>query len=175
MPRTERPMRTGKPQKQAGFTYLTVLFAIAVAGVVLANAGIDWSQEAQREKEKELLFVGNQYRQAIALYYERTPGAAKRYPARLEDLLTDNRYNPPQHYLRKLYRDPILNQKQWGIIAAPEGGIMGVHSLSYASPIKTTNFRYADRAFEGMTKYSDWSFVYVPQYLSPMSKSGLRK
>jgi type II secretory pathway pseudopilin PulG len=157
-------MRIGKfKKKQTGFTYLTILFAIAVAGVVMANTGLNWSQAAQREKERELLFVGDQYRQAIALYYQRTPGAIKSYPARLEDLLTDTRYNPPQHYLRKLYRDPIMNQKHWGIITAPEGGIMGVYSLSDASSIKSTNFGYADMSFEGKSKYSDWQFIYTPQ------------
>ncbi len=46
----------------------------------------------------------------------------------------------------------------------PEGGIMGgVHSLSEATPLKQTDFAYADRAFEGATKYSDWLFAYVPQ------------
>ena len=69
-------MRIGEFQRrQRGFTYLTLLFAIAIAGIVLAKTGIDWSQDAQREKEKELLFVGDQYRHAIALYYQRTPGA----------------------------------------------------------------------------------------------------
>lgn len=157
-------MRIGKRKKrQTGFTYLTILFAIAMAGVILANTGIDWSQSAQREKERELLFIGNQYRQAIALYYERTPGVIKRYPTKLDELLSDTRYNPPQHYLRKLYRDPILNQEQWGIVTAPGGGIMGVHSLSSTFTIKSTNFGYEDRAFEGVTKYSDWQFVYTPQ------------
>jgi prepilin-type N-terminal cleavage/methylation domain-containing protein len=63
-------------------------------------------------------------------------GAVKRYQAKLEDLLTDSRYNPPQHYLRRLYRDPIMNQKRWGIITALGGGIMGVHSLSEQLPSK---------------------------------------
>jgi len=119
MPKTGRPMRTGKlKRRQAGFTYLTILFAIAVAGVTLAKTGIDWSQANQREKERELLFVGDQYRQAIALFYERTPGVIKRYPSRLEDLLSDTRYNPPQRYLRRLYRDPVTNQK-WGVGVRP--------------------------------------------------------
>lgn len=162
-------MQTGKfRNRQGGFTYLTILFAIAVAGVALARTGIDWSQAGQREKEKELLFAGNQYRRAIALYYQRTPGAIKYYPTKLEDLLTDTRYNPPQHYLRNLYRDPVTNQQQWGIITALEGGVMGVHSLSDAQPIKSTNFSYQDREFEGATKYSDWKFIYTPQI--PVSK-----
>lgn len=46
---------------------------------------------------------------------------------------------------------------------APEGGIMGVHSLSDAVPIKSANFDYANRAFEGTSKYTDWLFAYSPQ------------
>lgn len=149
-------------KKQSGFTYLAILFAIAIAGILLAKAGIDWSQAGQREKERQLLFVGNQFRQAIALYYQRTPGAVKRYPVKLEDLLTDERYITPQHYLRKLYRDPITNSTQWGLDMAPEGGIMGIHSLSDAVPIKKANFDFSNVSFEGATKYSDWVFAYRP-------------
>jgi type II secretory pathway pseudopilin PulG len=152
--------------RQSGFTYLAILFAIAIVGIALAVVGENATQANQREKEVELLFIGNQYRQAIMLYYERTPGAVKHFPAKLEDLLTDQRYNPPQHYLRKLYRDPITNQSQWGLVMSPEGGIMGVHSLSNATPIKQTNFAYSDIAFEGAAKYSDWVFAYVPQILN---------
>lgn len=149
--------------KQTGFTYLTVLFAIAIAGVVLAEVFINWTQDSQREKERQLLFVGNQFRQAIALYYERTPGSVKRYPGKLGDLLADERYSTSQHYLRKLYRDPITNRLQWGLIMAPEGGIMGVHSLSDAHPVKVAGFGYLDRSFEGAGKYSGWVFSYTPQ------------
>lgn len=146
----EAAMQNGKLQKnQAGFTYLAIIFVIAIMGVLLAEVGISWAQDGQREKERQLLFVGNQYRQAIALYYERTPGAVKRYPAKLEDLLLDERYNTSQHYLRKLYRDPITNQTQWGLVVSPEGGIMGVHSLSSKRTIKTAEFDYANRSFEG--------------------------
>lgn len=148
--------------KQSGFTYLTILFVIAIAGVVLAEVFINWTQDSQREKERQLLFVGNQFRQAIALYYERTPGSVKRYPGKLEDLLADERYSTPQHYLRKLYRDPITNRLQWGLVMAPEGGIMGVHSLSDAQPVKVAGFGYLDRSFEGAGKYSEWVFSYAP-------------
>ncbi|MFZ3017866.1 MAG: type II secretion system protein [Gallionella sp.] len=150
---------------QAGFTYLAMLFAIALSGVVLAEVGINWILERQRDKESQLLFVGNQFRQAIALYYERTPGAIKRYPPKLEDLLTDERYNTPQHYLRKLYNDPITNRAQWGLVIAPDGGIMGVHSLSDDQPIKTAEFDYPNRSFEKAESYSKWRFIYSPQSL----------
>jgi len=150
---------------QAGFTYLAMLFAIAISGVILVEVGINWTQESRREKERQLLFVGNQFRQAIALYYERSPGAVKRYPKKLEDLLTDERYGTPQHYLRKLYRDPITNQAQWGLVISPDGGIMGVHSFSDDRPIKTAEFDYLNRSFEGAESYSKWRFTYSPQSL----------
>ena len=149
-------------KQQSGFTYLSILFAIAVAGVLLARVGIDWSQAGQREKERELLFVGSQFRHAIELYYQHTPGAVKRYPSKLSDLISDDRYNPPQHYLRKLFRDPVTNRPEWGVVMAPEGGIMGVHSLSDAKPIKTSGFNDADLSFEGTEKYTDWVFAYLP-------------
>jgi type II secretory pathway pseudopilin PulG len=148
--------------RQTGFTYLAILFAIAVAGVVLAKVGMNWSQAAQREKETELLFIGNEYRKAIMLYYERTPGSVKKYPAKLEDLLLDTRYVTPQRYLRKLYRDPITGQAQWGLSMSPEGGIMGVYSLSADAPIKSAGFGRRDAAFEGAGKYADWIFSYTP-------------
>lgn len=154
-------------KKQSGFTYLAILFAIAIAGIVLAETGINWSQARQREKEQELLFIGNQFRQAIALYYERTPGAVKRYPEKLDELLSDDRYNPPQHYLRKLYYDPLTNSQQWGLVTAPGGGIMGVHSLSDAEPLKSANFDYPNHGFSGAKKYSEWVFIHAPQSLLP--------
>jgi type II secretory pathway pseudopilin PulG len=151
-------------KKQSGFTYMAILFVIAIAGVMLAVTGINWSQASQREKERELLFVGNQFRQAIALYYEKSPGI-KRYPHALEDLLKDQRQLGIQRYLRKIYLDPMTRKTEWGAIAAPDGGIMGVHSLSDATPLKSSNFDYVDQAFEGANKYSDWVFEYIPQVI----------
>ncbi|MGH8632418.1 MAG: type II secretion system protein, partial [Burkholderiales bacterium] len=68
-----------------GFTYIALLLFVAIMGVGLAGTGVLFHQQAQREKEKELLFTGGQYRKAIMLYYESTPGSQKMYPRRLED------------------------------------------------------------------------------------------
>ncbi len=148
--------------KSAGFTYMALLFAIAVMGVALAATGIFWHQASQREKEQELLFIGNQFRQAIGFYYERSPGGVKRYPQRLEDLLADPRGIGAQRYLRKIYRDPMTKEAKWGTVQSPEGGIMGVYSLSQETPVKTGNFRLIDSAFEGKGKYEEWRFIYSP-------------
>lgn len=162
-----RELLSGPPCRQSGFTYLAILVAVAVMGVMLALVGVNWSQAAQRDKEAELLFVGDEYRKAIMLYYEHTPGAVKKYPAKLEDLLLDRRYVTQQRYLRKLYRDPITNKTQWELVMSPEGGIMGVHSQSTAAPIKVSGFPLVDASFENAASYSSWVFSYIPAVLTP--------
>ncbi len=159
-------MRSGnvRMRQQQGFTYLVLLFAVALAGAVLAATGIVWSHAGQREKETELLFVGNQFRQAIALYYQRTPGAVKRYPEKIENLIEDRRYLTTQRYLRRLYADPMTGKAEWGLIMAPEGGIMGVFSLSAGKPIKSAGFAQAEETagFAKAASHANWRFAYVP-------------
>ena len=145
--------------RQQGFTYLWVLFAVAILGVWLASAGVVWHFAQQREKERELLFVGSEYRDAIAQYYNHGPGGARQYPNELSDLLKDPRYLSTQRYLRRIYRDPMTWKSEWGLVKSSSGGIMGVYSLSSDKPIKTKNFRDIDQSFEGKTSYRDWKFV----------------
>lgn len=149
-------------RQQQGFTYLTILFAVAIMGASLAAAATIWHHAAQREKERQLLFIGNEFRTAIALYYQRTPGTIKRYPERLEQLLRDDRYLSMQRYLRKIYRDPITGKTEWGLIEAPGGGIMGVYSLSSDAPIKKAGFTEQHKGFAEAGGYVDWKFVYQP-------------
>jgi type II secretory pathway pseudopilin PulG len=148
--------------RQHGFTFIAVMFLVAVLAGGLALAGDVWLTSAIREREADLLFVGNQYRRAIRLYYEATPGLVKRYPRSLEDLIKDERQASNQRYLRRLYADPITGGNDWGIVAAPDGGILGVYSRSEAEPLKIAGFRVRDAGFESMRKYSDWKFVHIP-------------
>ena len=143
------------PDVQCGYTYLALLLVVAVMGVAMAAAGTLWHTGQMREKERELLYVGDQYRKAIQLYYLH----AKYYPRELAQLLKDARTADVRRYLRKLYRDPITGKSEWGIIKAPDGGIVGVYSLSDAAPLKTANFPKDYLEFEGKTKYSEWKFV----------------
>jgi type II secretory pathway pseudopilin PulG len=148
--------------RTGGFTYIGLLIMIAIMGVMLAATGEVWHTAQRREKERELLFVGDQFRQAIDEYYEHTPGQEKRYPVNLEDLLKDPRYPSTQRYLRKIYRDPVSGSERWGLIKGANGEIYGVHSLSEEEPIKKGNFSIADQNFKGKTKYADWVFMHVP-------------
>ena len=151
------------PNSQSGFTYLAVLILVAVMGAVWAAIGVVWSTAQQREKELELLFVGNQFRQAIGQYYERSPGGVKKYPTALQDLLKDGRQLGTQRYLRKIFMDPMTSSANWGLVQTAGSGIIGVYSLSEAAPLKTSNFRVADSTFEGSAKYSAWQFIYIQQ------------
>lgn len=152
-------MPTGSPRGGGGFTYLALLFAIAVMGVVMAGAGQVWHAAAKREKERELLFVGNQFREAIGRYYESSPGA-KQFPAKLEDLVEDKRFPKSKRHLRKVYVDPVTGTRQWGLVQE-QGRITGVFSLSTEPPLKTGNFESkADEPFAAAKSYKDWRFVF---------------
>ena len=141
---------------QRGFGYLLVLFTLAAMGLLLAGAGQVWHTSAQREKEAELLFIGQQFRQAIASYYALTPDPSKQYPVKLEDLLEDKRFPMTRRHLRQLYRDPMTGRAQWGLVKAGDG-IVGVHSLSDGNPLKTA-FEGRDAAFAGASRYDQWVF-----------------
>ena len=147
--------------RQAGFTYLTVMFIVAILMGGLAILGETWETSARREKEVELLFIGNQYRRAIGLYYLSTPGIVKAYPRQIEDLLKDPRQPGTVRHLRKLYPDPITG-KPFVVIKGADGGVQGVNSPSDDAPLKVANFRVRDATFEGTQKYSDWKFIHTP-------------
>lgn len=147
---------------ERGFTYIGLMILIAVMGVVLAAGGEVWHTAQQREREQELLFVGDQFRHAIDSYYENTPGQGRRYPLSLEELLQDPRYPDKRRYLRKIYVDPVTGGTEWGLIKGPGGEIFGVYSLSDEEPVKKSNFDLANRNFEGKAKYSEWVFMHVP-------------
>jgi type II secretory pathway pseudopilin PulG len=149
------------PDPQAGFTYLGILMAIAIMGLLLTLASRVWSFSAQRDKEAELLWVGDQYRMAISAYF----AFGHQYPQSLQDLLTDKRTPVPRHYLRQLYRDPLMGNTDWMLLMDPTGiGIMGVASKSKLKPIKRTSFSNIEIGFDDRDCYCDWKFIYVPRY-----------
>ena len=154
-----RPTRVGR--QHAGYAYLAVLLVIFALGVALSATSSLWHHASQREREAELLFVGEQYRKAIQQYYESSPGD-KKYPTSLNLLLLDPRYPGMRRYLRRLYRDPLTGKGGWGMVMAPEGGVMGVYSQSEGSPIKQRGFAPALSGFEDAGRYADWQFVYRP-------------
>lgn len=149
--------------KSSGFILIGLLLLIVVSGIGLARAGVKWRDAVQREREQELIRVGEAYRLAIGRYYNQTPGVIKEYPPTFEALLIDTRFATPKKHIRKLYMDPITQRDGWGIVEAPSGGIMGVYSLSDKPPFKTAGFRPHLRHLNGKKYYGEWYFAYVPE------------
>jgi type II secretory pathway pseudopilin PulG len=139
---------------------------VVVLGVTLSATGVIWHSAAQRDKERELLFIGEQFRQAIRSYYLQTAGSVKRFPLRLEDLVRDPRVAGMRRHLRQIYVDPMTGTKEWGLVKAPDGGIMGVFSQSEDQPIRVSFEHPLQQAFTDKTKYREWKFVYLPGYTS---------
>ncbi len=125
-------MRNGSGQRHRvrGFTYLGVLFGIALIGIGLAAAGQIWSASLQRQREAQLRWVLEQYRLAIASYYESSPGSVKRYPQSIEDLLADQRFITIRRHLRQPYLNPVTNKNDWVLVRSQDQGIAAIQASS---------------------------------------------
>lgn len=159
-------MVTARPAA-AGFTYLGILFALTIGAVAADAALVLWTVEERRARELTLLFVGNQYRQAIASYCESDPGVgngepAGAYPPSLDALLEDRRGVGMRRHLRRPYRDPVSGGP-WILVRSADGGIAGVRSASLLAPLQWANFSEENADFTGKTRYADWTFLYSAQ------------
>lgn len=149
-------------RKQQGFSYFVAIFMVAIVAVLSLHAQTNMATKERRRKEDELLFVGQAYRDAIRGYYLNSTGQVRSFPPSIDVMLLDKRTNQIASHLRKAYLDPITGSANWGIVKAPDGGIMGVYSLSIQQPIKVDGFPDALGAFIGAKQYQNWKFVYQP-------------
>jgi type II secretory pathway pseudopilin PulG len=148
----------GRLRNEQGFTYLGVLFLVVLMTIVAAAAVTLASFQDQRDKERELLFVGKEFSLGIERYRRAHGQAPEPYPLQLEDLLRDRNQLVTVRYLRKIYRDPMSGSQQWGLVRDPKGGIIGIYSLSLRRPIRTTPIPGDSVAFAKATTYQDWKF-----------------
>lgn len=170
-------MPTGEPRASVrGFTYLGLLLVLAVMGPALAALGSSWSLAAQREREAELRFRGEQIREAIARY--RQAQEPRQWPRTLDDLVLDRRHDPPRHHLRRLFTDPFTGRVDWVLLAPPAGrgeeppaGFAGVRSrserrrldLRAVGPRASAAPVAAGRVLDAgvAPRVSDWLFVHT--------------
>lgn len=148
--------KTGKHEQ--GFTLLGLLFLVAGLGIAMAALGTMWHAAVQREKERELLFIGDQYRRAIESFWRLSPGGVKRLPRNFDELLSDPRFPTTVRHLRRFYRDPMTNSMEWGLIKETDGGISGMHSLSEHPPLKKAGFAPGYEHFNEAVTYREWIF-----------------
>jgi type II secretory pathway pseudopilin PulG len=144
---------------QHGMVLLTVMLFILLTTLIASSLVQLHQTQMQREKEEQLLFVGSQFRRAIASYYGTVPpNGIRALPQSLEVLVNDYRFPQPRQHLRRIYLDPMTDLTNWQLIRE-SGGIIGVRSSSEKSTFKKHGFAKEYRHFEGSDHYYDWSFV----------------
>jgi type II secretory pathway pseudopilin PulG len=143
-----------------GFVMVALLIGMAVTAVWMSAMLPAWRQQAQRQREADLIFRGEQYARAIALYSVKN-GAL---PTTIDDLVQ-------QRFLRKKWNDPITGEEfqLLGGSASPgavqaggpgpgqaggqiTGGISGVYSSSTETSI---------RIYNNAQQYNQWIFSYA--------------
>ena len=112
-PAAGRPRR---PSAESGYILLIVMMMATLLLISLAAAAPSIYVEGQREKEKELIFRGEQYARAIMLFHQKF----NRYPTSVKELLHTNNLS----FLRQAYRDPMSKSGKWRFIHATANGII---------------------------------------------------
>jgi type II secretory pathway pseudopilin PulG len=148
------------PRREQGFTYLGLLILVSIIGLAGAAALKVDALLRRAEAERDLLEVGAAFSEALRSYAAATPRGQSTRPPGLQDLLKDPRFPGVRRHLRKLFVDPVTGKGEWGIVYAGEHtGVLAVHSLSSAQPLKLANFDARFSGFENSKHISDWKFT----------------
>ena len=100
--------RGGSRRAEAGVIFIWVMVSFFVIAVLLIAAVQPASIIAKQEKEKELVFRGEEYTEAIRLFQAEHGGA---FPTKLKQLMEQG---PRKHrYIRRLYRNPFDLEGKW--------------------------------------------------------------
>ena len=102
----------GGQGSQRGYAMAALLVSIAVMTLLMSVAMPVWRTQAQREKEAELVFRGEQIARGINLYTRKMGGG--NFPPSI-DVLVQGRF------LRKKYKDPMTEDGEWDLILAGSG------------------------------------------------------
>ena len=155
-----------------------LLVSLTVMGLLLSALLPVWSQVAQREKEAELIFRGEQYARAVELYQRKYAGAL---PPDIQTLLAGR-------FLRRWYSDPMTDDGEFEVIyQAPAGEFLDSGTKEFTREETWTQLQSGDgvspqaqrltgsrggvigvvsrsdtaslRVYRDGTKYSEWAFV----------------
>ncbi|MBQ5948833.1 type II secretion system protein [Massilia sp. ST3] len=146
--------------RQGGFTYLGLVIFVAIVGMVGAATLKIGSLLQRAAAEEELLEIGAAFGAALQSYAAATPKGMPTYPPTLQELLKDPRFPEVRRHLRKIFVDPMTGKAEWGIVyAGGQTGVLAIHSLSTAKPLKIGNFDSRFQGLENKEKISEWRFV----------------
>lgn len=156
--RRQPPSAVVRADGQGGFMLLGVLIVLALAALGAVQTGQRLVDERQRANEDELLFVGEQYREAIQSYWRASPRGVHAWPVKLDDLVEDRRFPEPRRHLRKLFADPLSPDTPWGVVRLGNA-VIGVYSQASGLPFRQAGFSDQQRGFEDAQNYAAWRFV----------------
>jgi type II secretory pathway pseudopilin PulG len=143
---------------ESGYAMAALLVALAVMAVLMSVALPVWRQAAQREKEEELVWRGEQYDRAVQLYRKKfsAPGAPNL------DILIE------QKFLRRKYTDPITGKdfelKPAGTLGNLPPGVPQPQRASgqLIGGVKSKSKAKSIRRLNGRDRYDQWEFTYKP-------------
>jgi len=149
-----------RPRRSGGFTYLSLIILVAIIGLVSASA-LKLGSVIQRSRaEQELLLIGAAFSDALQSYADATPAGMPPQPPSLKSLLRDPRFPGVRRHLRKLFVDPMTGKAEWGVVyLGNKVGVLAVHSLSDAKPVKIGNFPPRFQGLADKQKISEWRFA----------------
>jgi type II secretory pathway pseudopilin PulG len=151
----------GPTSPARGFTYVGLLILLVVIGLMGATTLKADALLDRAARERELLETGADFSGALKSYADATPPEQPPYPPTLQELLKDPREAGVRRRLRHMPIDPVTGKAEWGIVwAAPDKrmGVLAVHSLSPARPLKRTGFDHRFRDLDDKEHLSDWLF-----------------
>jgi type II secretory pathway pseudopilin PulG len=102
---------------EGGYALLLMMMAVTLLLVSLTVVLPSVYMEAQRDREEELIFRGNEYARAIALFHSRFA----RYPNSVDDLLKKTN---GVRFLRRAYKDPMAKSGAWRFIHVNAAGML---------------------------------------------------
>jgi len=161
-------------RNEAGFTYVGMVFFVAILGLVgAATLKVD-SLLRRAAAEQDLLEIGAEFSEALRSYAAATPRGYPTAPPTLQDLLKDPRFPGTRRHLRKIFVDPVTGKDAWGIVYQGDKiGVLAVYSLSQAKPLKLANFDARFLNFENKEHLSEWKFTATGQGVSVTAPSNI--
>lgn len=173
-----------------------LLVMLGVMSIMLTVALPSWRQMVKREKEAELVFRGQQYARAIALF---TRKYANALPPTLDVLVE-------QRFLRKKYKDPITGDDFQAIPASslgltpsspqsastpgalatpnqpvrpagaaapqPAGPFSPIGAAGGIAGVASKSKEQSIRIFNGRDHYNEWQFTYLSVTMRPGATPG---
>jgi type II secretory pathway pseudopilin PulG len=159
-----------------------LLVTLAIMAILLSVAMPVWRHEARREKEAELVFRGEQYARAIALFRYKNANIPNAFPPSIDALVQGR-------FLRKKYKDPMSKDGEFVLIGVgsqqPGLNAPGATSPGGTSPgatqpggrsnapiqpnapvaggmmgVRSQSTETSIRTYRGATRYDQWSFTF---------------